>query len=771
MWKRSDISCCICNEKKYRHVHCPCNSCNGRATDRKTEIRHWQEANRAALETSRHLRPTTESEEISLSTAGGYEAMDIDFDESDHEVGVEDHDTTIEREANRPDVLLPNANTLDSGGLNNKLPCRLNDCESSDDGPTDSNPLKKLVIDAVLNALKIQKTSGVSIKTFEDILEYGKQLLLDSCSFDEQLLDRDVLITIWPKTWNAVKKILKEEGYQDAREYFICFCHYETRSANSNTKIKYTGKYSLMTNKDDVCSNCGRKGATTYYYLGLQSKVKNWFHDENMCEKMLAHWNERDHWLEREEAWPIKKEMWDGERWVQLQWFWDPNKTWVLPCCCRHCGIPISANHLIKSQDSVTDGIKVVDCPECLESFEQRLETTKGSPRNIALIGHWDGWQAFASSSRSCGSLEVSIANLKKEDRSHTDEVYVLGFVPLASTPKLPQTYDPFLQPLMEDLSEGFINGFKVSLPQEPNLQKVRVLLLCWSGDHPGQCEVGKLLNQGKCACRRCKLVGQHLPMNESNNHMYYGDNRYHYRHNWENRDISLMLTDLYDVEAESRISIRKNMSSEKGITGISLLHKYLYPLYSFDILKDLTFDVFHTVCLNVVKSQAERILDLELVDKKSLDKEIINFPWPRELKCGRLPKTIQSYKGSLGQWKAEGLQKFSFPMADCVLGNKIKSQKEQEIQHLISRLTEMHFNSGRYGWTNSLIEAHKKLAWRLNILIEETQGLVMCTISVHNLLHIHEDITRFSATDNYWCAVFERAVKVDSISILKTDN
>ena len=35
-----------------------------------------------------------------------------------------------------------------------------------------------------------------------------------------------------------------------------------------------------------------------------------------------------------------------------------------------------------------------------------------------------------------------------------------------------------------------------------------------------------------------------------------------------------------------------------------------------------------------------------------------------------------------------------------------------------------------------------------------------MCTISLHNLLHIHEDIINFSASDNVWCAVFERAVK-----------
>ena len=58
------------------------------------------------------------------------------------------------------------------------------------------------------------------------------------------------------------------------------------------------------------------------------------------------------------------------------------------------------------------------------------------------------------------------------------------------------------------------------------------------------------------------------------------------------------------------------------------------------------------------------------------------------------------------------------------------------------------------------MIKMHKVLAKRINVKVEETQGLDMCTISLHNLLHVDEDIQNFSATDNYWCAVFERAVK-----------
>lgn len=44
-WSRSDISTYNCSEKHYRHVYCPCSDCNGWATDRSTELRHWCHTN------------------------------------------------------------------------------------------------------------------------------------------------------------------------------------------------------------------------------------------------------------------------------------------------------------------------------------------------------------------------------------------------------------------------------------------------------------------------------------------------------------------------------------------------------------------------------------------------------------------------------------------------------------------------------------------------------------------------------------------------------
>ena len=47
-----------------------------------------------------------------------------------------------------------------------------------------------------------------------------------------------------------------------------------------------------------------------------------------------------------------------------------------------------------------------------------------------------------------------------KEHRCSTDEVYVVGFVPSYLLPKeCPISLDPFLDPLMTDIEDGFIDG------------------------------------------------------------------------------------------------------------------------------------------------------------------------------------------------------------------------------------------------------------------------------------------------------------------------
>ena len=48
----------------------------------------------------------------------------------------------------------------------------------------------------------------------------------------------------------------------------------------------------------------------------------------------------------------------------------------------------------------------------------------------------------------------------------------------------------------------------------------------------------------------------------------------------------------------------------------------------------------------------------------------------------------------------------------------------------------------------------------RYAVLVEEAYGVESCVITLHNLLHLKDDINRFSSVDNYSCWTEERAVR-----------
>lgn len=130
-------------------------------------------------------------------------------------------------------------------------------------------------------------------------------------------------------------------------------------------------------------------------YLGLENKPKNWFRNKTMCTNMLGHWLEKEHWLENVESWHLKKEIWDGNRWSELQWFGNPENVWVLPPRCVHCNIPISTDHLINSPDCDRQGaFRIVECPVCFENFEHCIKMAKDSPLNLVLYNRTLRWLA-----------------------------------------------------------------------------------------------------------------------------------------------------------------------------------------------------------------------------------------------------------------------------------------------------------------------------------------------------------------------------------------
>lgn len=117
---------------------------------------------------------------------------------------------------------------------------------------------------------------------------------------------------------------------------------------------------------------------------------------------MTAHWLDRKHWLENMtvDENRLKKEILDGTRFNELSWFWDPTCEWILPAHCPSCKLYGGTEVIKEASGYNTTAYVTIECPECHYEFSHNVQSTFGDPRNIALIGHWDGWQPFSLSTK-----------------------------------------------------------------------------------------------------------------------------------------------------------------------------------------------------------------------------------------------------------------------------------------------------------------------------------------------------------------------------------
>ena len=113
--------------------------------------------------------------------------------------------------------------------------------------------------------------------------------------------------------------------------------------------------YSIMSSPEE-CRFCHLKGSDCikYAYLPLSDEVKRWCSDEEFCKKMTAHWEEKDHWLNRESKLECRRELWNGNRFAELSWFWDPSSRWILPVYCPFCKSVVSSEVVRQSLTSLS---------------------------------------------------------------------------------------------------------------------------------------------------------------------------------------------------------------------------------------------------------------------------------------------------------------------------------------------------------------------------------------------------------------------------------
>ena len=90
------------------------------------------------------------------------------------------------------------------------------------------------------------------------------------------------------------------------------------------------------------------------------------------------------------------------------------------------------------------------------------------------------------------------------------------------------------------------------------------------------------------------------------NKHFDNSETLMHRRYPWEKRTLSEEFSNMLDTEIEIKPTVRRKIASDKSFTDLFLLHKYVLPLYHFEISRDMVYNILHNLSLNIVMNQLE---------------------------------------------------------------------------------------------------------------------------------------------------------------------
>lgn len=173
----------------------------------------------------------------------------------------------------------------------------------------------------------------------------------------------------------------------------------------------------------------------------------------------------------------------------------------------------------------------------------------------------------------------------------------------------------------------------------------------------------------GKIGCRRCLLNGIYIPCKR---HYYYGNVGQRYRNQSEPRTAAYQLENGKRVDAAATASRRTEIQTETGVCGVSVLF-YLYRLYKFDPVLDMTIDRMH-LTFNMLKREVLDKMWVELADNAG---KPVNDRNPSDgglLEHGAFASALQAIK-----WTPEEKEKGVARMQ--VLTDKLGSWKSNEFK------------------------------------------------------------------------------------------
>ena len=177
----------------------------------------------------------------------------------------------------------------------------------------------------------------------------------------------------------------------------------------------------------------------------------------------MDHWHEKEDWLNKSlDFETIQSELWYGQRFCEMSWFWDPTDEHLLPERCPHCRKIVSSTEL-EEQNSDTV-VMLMYCAHCSSEFYYTTQMARGDPRNQAIIIHEDGWNPNSTLARhSIAAITITHACMKKANRSSGSNARVYSFIPVNQLScEAPHKYGALFEPLVEEIENLFIHGEEI---------------------------------------------------------------------------------------------------------------------------------------------------------------------------------------------------------------------------------------------------------------------------------------------------------------------
>lgn len=397
---------------------------------------------------------------------------------------------------------------------------------------------------------------------------------------------------------------------------------------------------------------------------------------------------------------------------------------------------------------------------------------------DIALSLSSDGFGPLKSRKKSCWPLLAFNYNLKPEVRFRLENLLCLGVIP---GPHSPKDVSTFLRPLideLEDLARG-VPAFD-SRCQRPFA--LHAYLLACFGDMPA---VAKLMcmkgHNGKHPCRACRIGGVRNPdplPGEDNKNNYtplsrpFATGRHEPRHidplSLPRRHHAEFITHAQMVEAAHNDAEEDRRARHYGINALSPLSR----LSSLDFPASFPHDFMHAVFENVVPL----LIDLWTRGRKfatfgSGDEDyILDADIWREIgaACAQSGGTIPAAFGcrvpNLAQERpettAESTLLFTTLLAPALLRGRFKARRYYDhFIELVQRidmcmaleLPEREIQTVREGFANWVAE-FERLYYR-----HTADRLRVCTLPIHSLLHVADDLAAMGPVRCYWAFPMER--------------